>query len=52
MRAVFPWISLAKIVKLETIVDVFEEKYLKKIGKEKTDKNIQAINFAFDSHLN
>jgi len=36
-------------VKLESVTDVFREKYLDKIGQEKTEKNIQAIEKAYDS---
>lgn len=39
-----------EIVGLEDIIHVFREKYEKKIGKEKTDKNIKAIEKAFRHH--
>ncbi len=42
-------IKVTEIVKLESIVGVFREKYIGKIGQEKTDKNVQAIEKAYDS---
>jgi pyruvate ferredoxin oxidoreductase gamma subunit len=42
-------VKISEIVKLESIVEVFREKYLSKIGQEKTEKNIQAIEKAYDS---
>lgn len=42
-------LKVSEIVKLQSVVDVFREKYLEKIGQEKTDKNIQAIERAYDS---
>jgi pyruvate ferredoxin oxidoreductase gamma subunit len=42
-------VKITEIVKLESITEVFREKYLEKIGQEKTDKNIQAIEKAYDS---
>ncbi len=35
------------IVKIDDIISVFRAKYEKKVGKEKTDKNIKAIEMAF-----
>lgn len=37
-------------IKVETIATFFREKYLEKIGKEKTEKNIEAIEKAYDQH--
>lgn len=37
-------------VKLENIIDAFRDKYLKKIGQEKTDKNVEAIEKAYNIH--
>ncbi len=37
-------------IKVETIAKFFEEKYSEKIGKEKTKKNIEAIERAYDYH--
>jgi len=37
-------------VKIENIVEAFRKKYEKKIGKEKTDKNIEAIQKAYNIH--
>lgn len=42
-------IKMSEIVKLESIADVFREKYVEKIGSEKTEKNVQAIEKAYDS---
>ncbi|HLM84428.1 MAG TPA: 2-oxoacid:acceptor oxidoreductase family protein, partial [Candidatus Bathyarchaeia archaeon] len=42
-------IKITEIVKLDSVVEVFREKYLEKIGQEKTEKNIQAIEKAYDS---
>jgi pyruvate ferredoxin oxidoreductase gamma subunit len=42
-------LKVTEIVKLENIVDVFREKYTAKIGAEKTEKNILAIEKAYDS---
>ncbi|MBT3356051.1 hypothetical protein HN784_03880 [bacterium] len=38
------------IVELEDVIKVFRNKYENKIGKEKTDKNIKAIEKAFRHH--
>ena len=37
-------------IKVETIIEFFENKYLEKIGKEKTQKNTEAIRRAYDQH--
>jgi len=37
-------------VSLEDICRAFEEKYAEKLGKEKTEKNIEAIRRAYDEH--
>ena len=37
-------------IKIENIKKVFREKYLSKIGKEKTEKNILTIMKAYDTH--
>ena len=37
-------------IKLENIVEVFRKKYTKKIGEEKTEKNIEAIENAYNIH--
>jgi pyruvate ferredoxin oxidoreductase gamma subunit len=42
-------LKVTEIVKLENIVEVFREKYTGKIGAEKTEKNILAIEKAYDS---
>jgi len=42
-------VKVTEIVKLENVVDVFREKYTGKIGAEKTEKNVQAIEKAYDS---
>ena len=42
-------IKVSEIVKLEDIISVFREKYTGKIGAEKTEKNILAIEKAYDS---
>ncbi|KKT70331.1 MAG: Pyruvate synthase subunit PorC [Candidatus Moranbacteria bacterium GW2011_GWF1_44_4] len=42
-------VKISEIVKLENLVDVFREKYTGKIGSEKTEKNIRAIEEAYDS---
>lgn len=42
-------IKISEIVKLESVTDVFKEKYVAKIGPEKTGKNVQAIEKAYDS---
>ncbi len=38
---------VTETVKLENIIDVFKEKYTNKIGRETTDKNIEAIRSAY-----
>lgn len=42
-------VNVTGIVKLENLIDVFREKYLNKIGSDKTEKNILAIERAYDS---
>lgn len=42
-------LKVTEIVKLEDMVEVFREKYIAKIGAEKTEKNILAIEKAYDS---
>ncbi|OGI26355.1 MAG: hypothetical protein A3J76_04295 [Candidatus Moranbacteria bacterium RBG_13_45_13] len=42
-------IKVSEIVKLENVVDVFREKYTGKVGAEKTEKNVRAIEKAYDS---
>ena len=42
-------LNVTEIVKLENLVEVFREKYTGKIGAEKTEKNILAIEKAYDS---
>ncbi len=42
-------LKVSEIVKLENVLEVFREKYLNKIGQEKTEKNILAIEKAYDS---
>ncbi len=42
-------IKISEIVKLDSITGVFREKYIGKIGQEKTEKNVQAIENAYDS---
>lgn len=42
-------VNITEVVKLESVTEVFREKYLDKIGQEKTEKNIQAIEKAYDS---
>ncbi|MFA5871345.1 MAG: 2-oxoacid:acceptor oxidoreductase family protein [Parcubacteria group bacterium] len=43
-------IKISEIVKLESLTDSFREKYAEKIGSEKTEKNISAIEKAYDSY--
>jgi len=38
--------SLNDVIKIEDIIAVFEDKYLKKIGEEVTAKNVEAIKYA------
>jgi len=40
--------SITKQVELDNIVKIFRSKYEQKIGSEKTDKNIQAIQAAYE----
>jgi len=42
-------LKVSEIVKIENLKDVFREKYTEKIGAEKTEKNVQAIEKAYDS---
>jgi len=42
-------IKVTEIVRLDSVVEVFREKYLGKIGAEKTEKNVQAIEKAYDA---
>lgn len=42
-------LKITEIVKIESVLEVFREKYIEKIGSEKTEKNIQAIEKAYDS---
>lgn len=42
-------LKISEIVKLESLVEVFREKYVGKIGSDKTEKNILAIEKAYDS---
>jgi len=42
-------VKITEVVKLESVVEVFREKYLDKIGSDKTEKNILAIEKAYDS---
>jgi len=42
-------VKITEAVKLESVIGVFREKYIDKIGQEKTDKNILAIERAYDS---
>ena len=44
------FIFIAEIVKLESIIKVFEGKYLNKIGKIKTRQNVKAIKKAYNIH--
>ncbi|MEA2007336.1 MAG: 2-oxoacid:acceptor oxidoreductase family protein [Patescibacteria group bacterium] len=41
---------VTEVVKIEGIVEVFRKKYESKIGKEKTDKNVEAIMKAYNTH--
>lgn len=41
---------VTEVVHIENIVEAFLEKYQAKLGKEKAEKNIQAIRKAYDSH--
>jgi len=45
----FELLDVTDANKLDDIVEVFREKYLGKIGAEKTEKNILAIEKAYDS---
>jgi len=40
--------AVAKVVKLENIIKVFRNKYEEKVGLEKTNKNINAIQAAYE----
>jgi len=42
-------VKVSEIVRLENIVDEFREKYTGKVGAEKTEKNVRAIEKAYDS---
>lgn len=42
-------VKISGIVGLESVTDVFRDKYVAKIGPEKTEKNVQAIEKAYDS---
>ncbi|MFA5926436.1 MAG: 2-oxoacid:acceptor oxidoreductase family protein [Parcubacteria group bacterium] len=42
-------IKISEIVRLESAADVFRNKYIEKIGPDKTEKNIRAIEKAYDS---
>lgn len=42
-------IKISDVVKLESVIDVFRDKYVSKIGHERTEKNILAIEKAYDS---
>jgi len=42
-------IKVTEVVKLDSLSEVFREKYTDKIGAEKTEKNVQAIEKAYDS---
>jgi len=42
-------LKVTEIVKLEDVIEVFREKYTGKIGSEKKEKNIRAIEKAYDS---
>jgi pyruvate ferredoxin oxidoreductase gamma subunit len=42
-------IKVSEVVKMEDLTAVFREKYTDKIGAEKTEKNVQAIEKAYDS---
>jgi pyruvate ferredoxin oxidoreductase gamma subunit len=44
------FVFVSEIVKLRSITKVFEEKYLSKLGKLKTQKNIEAIEEACTMH--
>lgn len=44
------FVFVTNAVELESVISVFEEKYLMKIGKEKTRKNIEAIKKAYEMH--
>lgn len=41
-------IKVSEVVKLENVIEAFREKYTGKIGAEKTEKNVQAIEKAYD----
>ncbi len=42
-------VKINEIVKLESLIEVFREKYISKIGSDRTEKNILAIEKAYDS---
>jgi pyruvate ferredoxin oxidoreductase gamma subunit len=42
-------LKISEIVKLESLTEVFREKYIEKIGPEKTEKNVLAIERAYDT---
>jgi pyruvate ferredoxin oxidoreductase gamma subunit len=41
---------VTEMIKLDNLLEVFREKYIEKIGKEKTEKNLEAITKAYDIH--
>ena len=42
-------VKITEVVKLDNVVEVFREKYIGKIGEEITEKNVLAIEKAYDS---
>jgi len=44
------FVFVTEIVKLDSVIQAFQEKYFKKIGPEKTKQNIEAIQRAYDGH--
>ncbi len=42
---------VTEVVGLESILKAFKNKYLEKLGKEKTEKNLKAIEKAYDSAI-
>ncbi|MFO7807024.1 MAG: 2-oxoacid:acceptor oxidoreductase family protein [Candidatus Moraniibacteriota bacterium] len=44
------FVFATEVVKLDSLLEAFKEKYNAKIGKEKTDKNLHAMSKAYDTH--
>jgi pyruvate ferredoxin oxidoreductase gamma subunit len=49
MVVVGQFIKITEIIKLESAAEIFQEVFLPKIGKELTEKNIEAMKIGYDS---